>query len=103
MAPGGIIIGYGVYCGEHHNADGTVAKTACKKMVTIGESGMSHAEARIRMKRWLVAGKTTRLDPDRMRQAHISLGGQHLRNFASGEEDGWDDITEDDLDVLLAS
>ena len=71
-------------------------------MLTIGESGMSHAEARISLKRWLVAGRTTWLDPDRERQAHIALGGQQLRSLAS-DAGGWGDITGDDLDLLLAA
>ncbi len=100
VAPGGIVIGYGVFCGRHRNSDGTVSTTPCKKMVTIGDSGMSHAEARIRLKRWLVAGRTTWLDPDRERQAHIGLGGQQLRAFAS-DAGGWGDIAEADLDMLL--
>ena len=102
VAPGGIVVGFGVHCGRHCNADGTVYATACKKMVTMGDSGMTHAEARIRLKRWLVAGKTTRLDPDRERQAHVGLGGLHLRGFAS-DGGGWGDITEDELDMLLAA
>ena len=71
-------------------------------MITIGGAGMSHAEARIRLKRWLVAGRTAWLDPDRERQAHIWLGGQQLRGFAS-DADGWGDITEDELDLLLTA
>ena len=101
VAPGGVLVGYGVHCCRHVNADGTVANTPCKKMVTIRKSGISQTEARLRLKRWLVSGSTARLDPEQERQSHISLGGMHLSKFDSTTS-GWGDIPEEELDNLIA-
>ena len=92
-------MGYGVHCGRHVNADGTCSSTPCKKMLTIGKSGISQAEARLRLKRWLVAA--AHLDPARERQSHISFGGQHL-SLLDSETSGWGEIPEADLDELIA-
>ena len=38
VAPSDHLVGYGVYCGRHVNADGTAASTPCQKHVTIGKA-----------------------------------------------------------------
>ncbi len=38
VAPGDHLIGYGVHCGRHVNADGTVASTPCKKWSPLGRA-----------------------------------------------------------------
>ena len=104
IAPGGVLKRYGVLCcrcRHTNNADGTVKHTPCKKMVTIGKSGLTQEEARLRLKRWLVVGSTGRLDPERERQSHIGMGGWHLSKFDSVKP-GWGEIPESDLDKMIA-
>ena len=89
----GHIIGYGVKCGLHINEAGGNTEP-CKKMITIGQSGMSADEARQRLKRWLIAGATGHLeDPTMMRQSHIKFGGQQLKHLGSDVE-AWGSMSE---------
>ena len=100
MGPGEQIIGWGVTCGLHTNADGRCAGTPCKKSVTIGRSGLSELEAAKRLKRWLVTAQFHALEPASERQSHVAKGGVQLREYASGTA-GWEDL-DPDLDILLA-
>lgn len=81
--PGGVVLGVGAICNMHWDAD--APHRVCKKVSTIGRSGLSYDEMQLRMKRWLVSG----LDDDEWeeeskRTKHINLGGKHLRDFAMG-------------------
>jgi hypothetical protein len=98
----GVFVGYGVTCALHVNADGEAGGTPCKKSITIGGSGISLGEARLRLKRWLVAGKFHALDPAKERKSHIALGGLHLSHLG-GDQPSWSDFPEDDLDALIAT
>ncbi len=70
-------------------------------MVTIGKSGLTQMEARLRLKRWLVSGSTGHLDAAHERQSHIGMGGVHLSLFDTVGS-GCGDIPESDLDELIA-
>ena len=100
IKPKGVLKGYGAYCMRHVHSDGYAAKTPCKKAISLGEPPMTEDEARLRLKRWIMAGSVHHLEPEtRQRQAHIDMGGKHLRDFAS---DGtWGDWTNEDLDAML--
>ena len=83
----GLVIGCGSHCRGHHD-DGN--PLVCKKSVTFGQSGLSYACLRLRMKRWLIAGLDDQdWDEDAKRLKHVSMGGVFLREFADGlsEED----------------
>ena len=63
--------------------------------MTIGRSGLTYEQLRLRCKRWLLAG----LDDDHwedveaMRDHHVGLGGTHLRDFTTGfSEERCDEI-----------
>ena len=102
IMPKGVLSGYGAYCARHSNSDGYAAKTPCKKAITLGNPPMTEDEARLRLKRWIIAGSIHMLEPEtRQRQAHIDLGGKRLDDFASGGV--WGDWTNEDLDVMLDS
>ena len=94
----GVHCGWGVSCGRHVNADGTMAGTRCKK--AIASAGLTEEEAKLRLKRWLVAAK----DPDalgveRQRQSHIALGGPSLAEFSSTGE--WGELDGEFLDLQI--
>jgi hypothetical protein len=96
---GGTLVGYGVVCGLHVNANGAVANTQCKKSVTFGAANpLSEDECRKRLKRWLVAGSMD-LDPECERQSHIRKGGTQL-SFFDSETSTWGEL-DDDLDAML--
>ena len=100
------VVGWRIVCGRHTDADGNCA-TACKKSVYRGKSGLDPSEARKRLLRWLVLGKTAehKFNPERQRTSHVEWGKDaitgrraksQLAEFAS---DGpWGDM---DLDELL--
>ena len=96
--------GYGVVCGLHTNADGRCAGTPCKKNLTIGESGITEQEARLRLKRWIVVGEIHKgqFDPQCIRQSHVHVGGKHCKDLGS-DVCGWSDLSEADLDVIIES
>ena len=56
IMPKGVLSGYGAYCARHTNSDGYAAKTPCKKAITLGNPPMTEDEARLRLKRWVIAG-----------------------------------------------
>ena len=95
------MIGYGVTCGLHTNANGQFSITACKKTIHIGKKGLTKAEARQREKGWLILGtvQADELARDSERQSHVGMGGAGLSELAS--EKGWADL-DADLDLLLA-
>ena len=95
----GKVIGWGVTCGRHWNADDH-GRTPCKRAVTFGNSGLSKEELQRRLKRWWVAGTydTTWPDNGKQRTHHVKMGGTFLRDFASGE---WQDLTDDDLEKIF--
>ena len=94
----GKVIGWGVTCGRHWNADDH-GRTPCKRAITFGNSGLSSEELQRRLKRWWVAGTydTTWPDNGKKRTHHVKMGGTFLRDFASGE---WQDLTDDDLEQI---
>ena len=94
----GKIIGWGVTCGRHWNADDH-GRTPCKRAVTFGKSGLSSEELQRRLKRWWVAGTydTTWPDNGRARSHHVEMGGKFLRDFGSQV---WRDLTDDDLERI---
>lgn len=95
-----VIIGYGVTCGQHTNANGQCGDTPCKKALSIGKTNpIGEAEAAKRLKRWLVLAKFDPLDPTCERQSHIGKGGRQLCNLATGVV-GWEEL-DGDLDILL--
>ena len=94
----GVHTGWGVSCGRHVNADGFAADTRCKKAIS-KTPDLTQAEAKLRLKRWLVAAAHFPLEPGRERQSHIGLGGKSLAEFASTTE--WGDFGDEDLDELL--
>ena len=100
IMPKGVLTGYGAYCARHTNSDGYAAKTHCKKAITLGNPPMTEDEARLRLKRWIIAGSVHNLEPKtRERQAHIDMGGKRLDDF--GSDGTWGDWGNEDLDVLL--
>ena len=60
---------------------------------------MSHAEAKLRLKRWYVAGSQEAFDPQTARTSHIKFGGRGLHMLDSGAE-GWCSISEEDLNEI---
>ena len=60
---------------------------------------MSHAEAKLRLKRWYVAGAQQTWDPQTARSSHIKFGGMGLCMLDSGAE-GWCDIGEEELNEM---
>ena len=69
--------------------------------MTVGKSGLTEGESRLRLKRWLVSGSMGTLDPERQRQSHIGMGGQHLVLFDTVGS-GWGEVPESDLGDLVA-
>ena len=81
------------------NADGFAAETRCKKAIA-KTPGLTLEEAKLRLKRWLVAGKSwLPLEPMRERQSHIGLGGKTLADFSSTSE--WGEFNDEDLNALI--
>ena len=93
-APGGIFfisplyrsgqqVGWEALCNLHsdqHDKQGT----SCKKSIS-QTTGVSAAECKLRLKRWLVAGlDDAKWGEDCKRSTHISLGGALLRQYAAG-------------------
>ena len=57
----------------------------CKKHATIGRSGLTPHDMRLRVKRWLIAGLDDGAWPeDTRRTQHVAMGGMHLIEFAAG-------------------
>ena len=56
-------------------------------------------QAALRLKRWLVAGSVSALDPLMERQSHIAIGGRNLRELAS--ETDWGEFDHAELDYML--
>ena len=76
-------VGWEALCNLHsdqHDKQGT----SCKKSIS-QTTGVSAAECKLRLKRWLVAGlDDAKWGEDCKRSAHISLGGALLRQYAAG-------------------
>ena len=52
---------------------------------TIGRSGLTPDDMRLRVKRWLIAGLDDGAWPeDTRRTQHVAMGGMHLIEFAAG-------------------
>ena len=98
IVPNGVHTGYGVVCGRHCNADGHAAGTPCKKAIK-KQDGMSEDEAKLRLKRWLMAGNTMPLAAGSERQSHIKLGGVGLKGF--GSDTDWGAFGHADLDLYI--
>ena len=98
IVPGGVHTGYGVVCGRHCNADGHAAGTPCKKVI-MKQDGMSEDEAKLRLKRWLMAGAIMPLTVGRERQSHIKLGGVSLKGL--GSDTDWGEFDHADLDLYI--
>ena len=95
----GEFTGWGVTCARHVNLDGTHAHTHCKKSLQAGASGLDEREAKLRLKRWLMAGRFHTFDAQCERASHVRIGGTHLADLGSHVH-GWSDLN-DDLDALL--
>lgn len=72
--------GWGAICGLHWDPDRPGLQ--CKKAMS--NSGLSDAECQLRLKRWLVAGIDSSHWGSNKREAHVSLGGVQLAQFATG-------------------
>ena len=57
-----------------------------QKKVSLGRSGLTYEQMRLRMKRWLIAGlDDADWDPEYRRTKHVGMGGQKfLCDFAEG-------------------
>jgi hypothetical protein len=64
------IIGCGGTCGIHVNAGDDARSTKCKKMITLGKSGMTFDEARLRIKNWLLMHVAEGADE---RKRHVNM------------------------------
>ena len=94
-----VLEGFGITCRGHtdcHDKPGTI----CKKQLSLGKSPMSHEEAKLRLKRWYVAGLTQTFKPDTARTSHIKFGGRGLEQLGSTAP-GWCTIPEEDLNEML--
>ena len=95
------IIGFGITCKRHRNRMDEPG-VICKKMCTLGNSGMSHDEARRRLKRWYVAGLSDDIwETEDPRTYHLKLGGTQLMRFGDDCPD-WAGISEADLDLMAS-
>ena len=72
----------GALCKNHE--DPGRPDMVCQKSVTVGDSGLSYDEPRIRVKRWLVAGLDDDGWPDEKRAEHVGMGRKFLQDFAVG-------------------
>ncbi len=80
----GVHTAWGAVCGRHTD---DVIKTECKKTCAFrgGRYQVTEAEAKLRLKRWLVAGMDDRdWAPDTGRRRHVGMGGPGLVEFACG-------------------
>ena len=91
-------MGFGITCRCHNNWEDRPG-TICKKQLPLGNPPMSHAEAKLRLKRWYIAGATEVFDPESARTSHIAFGGRGLHMLASIAP-GWRDLSEDDLNEI---
>lgn len=91
----GVLVGFGITCRCHNNVDDRPG-VICKRELPLGNPPMSHVEAKLRLKRWYVAGSQETWDPHTARTSHIKFGGRNLRDLDSRAE-GWATITEWDL------
>ena len=99
---GGRVIGYGIVCGRHSNAadkPGTQCKKQC--LLGMGPRAISHHEAKLRLKRWFVAGQFQEpgWPAGNQRAHHLKCGDQALCLFATGEL-GWSEMSEDELNEV---
>ena len=94
----GVLVGFGITCRCHNNVDDRPG-IICKKQLPLGNPPMSHVEAKLRLKRWYVAGSQETWDPHTARTSHIKFGGRNLRDLDSRAE-GWATITESDLNDM---
>ena len=95
------IIGFGITCKRHRNRMDEPG-VICKKVCTLGNSGMSHDEARRRLKRWYVAGLSDDIwETEDPRTYHLKLGGTQLMRFGDDCPD-WAGISEADLDLMAS-
>ena len=60
---------------------------------------MSHAEAKLRLKRWFVGEVQNTWDPQTARSSHIKFGGRRLHLLDSGAE-GWSNVSEEELNEM---
>ena len=94
----GVLEGFGITCRGHNDCDDRPG-TICKKSLSLGKSPMSHEEAKLRLKRWYVAGLNETWDPQTARSSHIRFGGRGLIKLGSTAE-GWCTISEEDLNEM---
>ena len=95
----GRVVGYGITCNRHHNARDK-HNTKCKKQCILGTGplALSHHEAKLRLKRWFLAGQTLEdgWSDALKREHHLKCGGPGLAWLAS-DQPGWDNMTEEEL------
>lgn len=82
--PNGVFSAWGATCGRHRNPG---SKLQCRKTCTFagGALGITAAQAKVRLKRWLLAGVNDAQWPAWKRDYHRSLGGPGLEGFGEGE------------------
>ena len=94
----GALVGFGITCRCHNDWDDRPG-TVCKKQLPLGNPPMSHAEAKLRLKRWYVAGARERFEAQIARTSHVKFGGRSLHMLAS-DAPGWCDVSEEDLNEM---
>ena len=99
------IIGYGIVCGRHNNVADKLG-TQCKKQCLLGKgpSAISQLEARLRLKRWFVAGQFQEESWPiaTMRTKHLKVAdfeGRQLALYASDTANALSSLSADDLDA----
>ena len=94
----GVLTGFRITCRCHSDAEDKPG-VICIKHLPLGNPPMSHAEAKLRLKRWYVGGSQQTWDPQTARSSHLKFGGRSLHMLASGAE-GWSSISEEELNDM---
>ena len=84
----GECVGAGATCGLHKDL---CVNAQCKKSVRFGSQNLSLETLYLRLKRWLIAGRSLR---EGDRALHVAMGGAHLAEFAEG-------LSEEEMLALL--
>ena len=93
-----VLVGFGITCRCHNNRDDKPG-TICKKQILLGNPPITHTEAKLRLKRWYVAGAQGTWDPPTARSSHVYFGGRGLRMLDSGAV-AWRGISENELNDI---
>ena len=93
-----VLVGFGITCRCHNNRDDKPG-TICKKQILLGNPPITHTEAKLRLRRWYVAGAQGTWDPPTARSSHVNFGGRGLRMLDSGAV-AWRGISENELNDI---